>query len=384
MIDQIQRLGCQPPSFCLVDVGVSGGIYEDWRRWGGSLKGLGVDAITEEVERLQREESLSQFKYVAARVSHPNTQPVAHSRTTYALHRTSAYLGATLLLQLGKKKALSSGFVDRCRAWLPAMISGHALEFAKVRDEAIKGSSVPVEANYSNVTDPREDPFYRFYQDRFSRHAPSTTVASRTADLDTLVSEAGLSTVDFLKIDTDGFELDVLLGANQTLATTIGVEVEVQFQGPVHDQANVFCNIDRKLREQGFFLARLEPWSYGRSALPRQFKYQIPAQTVGGPLAWGDALYLREPSGLKSEQAFVELRPEVFKQKLQVLALICDMYDLEDLAAEAILESPQLFEVDNHTMLDFLAAKLFGDGTSYASLVAAFAKNPLALDTTTV
>jgi hypothetical protein len=35
-------------------------------------------------------------------------------------------------------------------------------------------------------------------------------------------------------------------------------------------------------------------------------------------------------------------------------------------------------------MLDFLAAKLFGDGTSYASLVAAFAKNPLALDTTTV
>ena len=53
--------------------------------------------------------------------------------------------------------------------------------------------------------------------------------------------------VDFLKIDTDGSDLEVLLGAERILTSgqILGLLVETQFQGWAHDYSNTFANIDR-------------------------------------------------------------------------------------------------------------------------------------------
>src|SRR5262249_55419818 len=47
--------------------------------------------------------------------------------------------------------------------------------------------------------------------------------------LDTLFSEGRVSQLDFLKVDVEGFEKDVLLGANHLLPNALGVETETNF-----------------------------------------------------------------------------------------------------------------------------------------------------------
>jgi len=111
----------------------------------------------------------------------------------------------------------------------------------------------PLEANYSNVKDPMSDPFFGYYARRFAREeAPRVT--ERVATLDALLSESGIPVVDCLKIDTDGYDFDVLGGAEKTLSNgCLAVEVEIQFHGRISRQSNTFCNIDGFLRERGFY-----------------------------------------------------------------------------------------------------------------------------------
>jgi len=231
----------------------------------------------------------------------------------------------------------------------------------------VRKPNPPFEANYSNVTDPSADPFFAYYLERFGAKR-DPVLATRVADVDALAAEAGLDGVDVLKIDTDGYDFDVLCGATRTLSSCVAVEIEVQFQGPVSDDANVFCNIDRLLRKEGFSLFKLAPVHYARSALPRPFLYDIPANNVAGPLAWGDALYVRDV-GVAPNDATT-------KDKLRSLALVLDIYGLEDAAAEILLSHPDLFGPSARA-LDFLAAKLYGSDISYSDVVTRFCQDPI-------
>jgi hypothetical protein len=179
--------------------------------------------------------------------------------------------------------------------------------------------------------------------------------------------------VDVLKIDTDGYEFDVLRGASKALSSCLVVETEVQFHGPVGPEANVFCNIDAHLRQAGFSLLKLDLAHYGRGALPRPFAYDIPAQTTGGPLAWADALYARDLADPNYEKKFdFAVSPE----RAATLALILDTYELEDMAAELVLAYPGLFGAGkDEGVLDILSTKLHGPNNVYRQSAAAFMRN---------
>lgn len=49
-------------------------------------------------------------------------------------------------------------------------------------------------------------------------HVPRWKVAKQTITLDTLAAERGIATVDLIKLDVQGYELEVLRGASRTLA----------------------------------------------------------------------------------------------------------------------------------------------------------------------
>jgi hypothetical protein len=350
------------PHLHLIDVGVSGGIHHVWREWGNKLVALGLDVLESEIERLRAEERLPLVSYDTVRVSGPGADSARpqETKSNYALHRSAAYLGTTLLSQ-GLTSASQVG-------------SGRFLELWR----KVAGGSFgphPIEANYSNVAEPLADPFFAHYQRLFEDSLGATKNIRYTAKsetLDQIVERLDFPTIDLLKIDTDGYELDVLRGATQTLDRgCLAVEVEVQFHGKTDDQANVFANIDAFLRRRGFTLMKLNTHCYGRSALPRPFVYpELPAQTEGGPIQWGDALYVRDllAEADRGEQA---LRSADCRS-VQIAAMILDIYDLGDAAAELILAFPQCFADEERAFLDVLARRVCGPNVGYEEAIRRF------------
>src|SRR5262245_36381911 len=64
---------------------------------------------------------------------------------------------------------------------------------------------------------------------RFEVPAGQQTRSVTVRRLDTLFAEGLIPQVDFLKVDVEGFEKDVLLGADNLLANALGVETETNF-----------------------------------------------------------------------------------------------------------------------------------------------------------
>jgi len=120
--------------------------------------------------------------------------------------------------------------------------------------------------------------------------------------LDIWAENAGVSVVDFVKLDTQGAELDIFRGGAKTLGTVRALEVEVEFN-PIYESQPLFGNIDQYLRDRGFVLWRLANLAhYSRWRLSSQL--QIPDHvhydsvavkhaTRGGQLFWGNAFYVR-------------------------------------------------------------------------------------------
>lgn len=121
--------------------------------------------------------------------------------------------------------------------------------------------------------------------------------------LDAWLDREGVERVDFLKIDTQGSELQVLKGASGALATAAAVEVEVEFN-PIYLGQPLFSEVDSFLREQGFVLWRLANLAhYGlpggasvyETTETHWFDHPDPATFSGrgGQLFWANAFYVR-------------------------------------------------------------------------------------------
>jgi FkbM family methyltransferase len=141
--------------------------------------------------------------------------------------------------------------------------------------------------------------------DRHPALTAHAEVDRRTVSLDSLdewVAETDGPTPDFLKLDVQGAELDVLRGSERALESVRALEVEVEFQ-PLYRGQPLFADVDAHLRERGFVLWRLRGLRHlaiagaapddlpmGASVLPDQAEL-LPA---GGRLSWGDAIYVRD------------------------------------------------------------------------------------------
>jgi hypothetical protein len=177
--------------------------------------------------------------------------------------------------------------------------------------------------------------------------------------------------VDFLKVDTDGHDIEVILGARNILASgVIGLRVEEQLHGSPHKYANTFSNIDRLLRERGFSLFDLDVYRYSRADLPAPFVYDIPAQTTTGQVSWGEALYLRDLGSPAYESMW---NYEVTAERVMKLAALFDLFELPDCAAELLRNRAHF--LDQSTREGLLDLLVSGEPGAYASLLARFKRD---------
>jgi FkbM family methyltransferase len=128
--------------------------------------------------------------------------------------------------------------------------------------------------------------FLRRYP-QLERFDITRTVRIDADTLDNQLAQQSAADIDFIKIDTQGYELPILRGAAASLACAVGMQIEVAF-APMYRDQPLFADVDTHVRAQGFELFDLEPHYWPRAGVPG----------ARGQLIFGDALYLRPPERL--------------------------------------------------------------------------------------
>ena len=123
------------------------------------------------------------------------------------------------------------------------------------------------------------------YQDA-DRFTVSKVITLQADSLNNLLEKERVTEVDFIKIDTQGSELEILQGASNFLDGIIGLEVEVEFIKIYQDQP-LFPEVDRFIESHGFSLIDMKRTFWKRK--------NADDGSNKGQLVYADALYLKEP-----------------------------------------------------------------------------------------
>jgi FkbM family methyltransferase len=165
---------------------------------------------------------------------------------------------------------------------------------------------------------PQSSSLYEPSTEAIERHPALTAheeIDRRTVTLTTLdewIDETDAPAPDFVKLDIQGAELDVLRSSPHALESVRALEVEVEFQ-PLYRNQPLFADVDAYLREQGFVLWRLRGLRHlaiagaapddilmGFSVLADQAEMQ----PAGGQLSWGDAIYVRDDFAAAAQESW--------------------------------------------------------------------------------
>jgi FkbM family methyltransferase len=302
--------------FRLVDVGCRGGLERRWRAFGDHLEAIGFDPFVAEIERLTAANTHPGIRYVAARVTcrdYDRRFPPALRNDTLAARSNQPFQRVSAVAAL---RRLDTSY-----------------------NQLVLGGGVPL------------------------------ALSDRATTIDDSFDAARRPHVDFLKIDTDGADIEVILGAEETMSAggILGISVEVQFHGPIHDYANTFTNIDRILRQRGFTLFDLHAYRYSRAALPAPFATDLCAHTTSGQILCGQAVYFRDLATDGYERMWSY---EVTAERVMKLACLFDLFELADCAAELLVTRGSVLDPTlRDGLLDLLVT---GEPGSYAAHVQAF------------
>jgi len=131
-----------------------------------------------------------------------------------------------------------------------------------------------------------------------------------------------IESVDFLKLDIQGGELDALRGGQRLLRRAVVVQTEVEFV-PLYEDQPLFAEVDQELRRQGFVFHQFGGLS---GAMFKPFAAQ-PAAGTPTQVLWTDAVYVRD---------FTRLADLDSEQLVRMAVILHQLYQSCDLAAMCI------------------------------------------------
>jgi hypothetical protein len=312
--------------FVLLDAGCSGGIDGVWRIFGEDLVAFGFDPQRSECRRLQQAETRPGVEYVPAFVGLARDHPF-----------------------LARRAQEDRKIKDHFEPWSRLSTA----EAVKLGAKASQQSQ-PIFEDWVSLDD--------------------------IVPLDAFVRDRKLATVDFIKIDVDGTDLDVALSAESITRShqVLGFAIEVNWTGSHLETENSFHNIDRNMRRMGYSLVGATHRTYSRRDLPAPFVYDVLAQTHGGQPIQGDVIYLRDAA---SEHDAAIWGAPLGPHKLLKLLALYEMCRVPDMAAELLNVRRDALSglIDVDRLLDALTPPRDGQPQSYRDYIAAFRADPTML-----
>jgi Methyltransferase FkbM domain len=299
--------------FTLIDIGCGGGLDPAFRAFEPHFRAIGFDPNLGECRRLAAAETNAAVRYVGAFLE---GNPDAEIRKQRGQR---SYVGRNPWARLAVCKSIEVR--DRLLAERTA--------------EQLVRENLWGRAELADVTKPIFLPAY--------------------------VKECGFSDIDFIKIDVDGPDFEILdsMADIFTSAGVLGVGMEVNWVGTDHPSDHAFHNTDRFLRKHGFDLFGLTVRPYAAAALPMRYAIMVPAQNLRGRPLQGDALYLRDLCSPEVPHGFSATREKIIK-----LAGLFDLFQLQDHAAELLVAN----------------AGMIGDVKPYLDLLVTASDVPIAGD----
>jgi FkbM family methyltransferase len=209
--------------FTLIDIGASGGMHRRWARLGDMLTVVGFEPDEKEYVKLQQRDDRVWFKTA-----------LAGQQGKRVLHVTKAQTNTSFLLP-------NRSLLDQLQ-WSPNdSVMGHDI----IADVEVECDAI------DNILESRK------------------------------------IRPDYVKIDTQGSELEILSGGQRLVEDTIMAEIEVEF-APVYEDQPLFADVDAFMRARGFILQDLGNFLYVK---PRGLAGVGGAK---GRMIAADALYIKD------------------------------------------------------------------------------------------
>jgi FkbM family methyltransferase len=166
--------------------------------------------------------------------------------------------------------------------------------------------------------------------------------------LDEFCQQEKVAAVDFIKLDTQGSELEILRGGDKILDRVFGIAVEVEFS-PLYAGQPLFGDIDAYLTSKGFSLFDLN-----RHWWKRTTEHSIESR---GQVMFADAIYLRDPALSSSPSYWDNLQSD--SSGIERIVALSSVLGYSDFAL---------------ALLNHFKNTAFIDGTSFEALSAKYVR----------
>ena len=137
-----------------------------------------------------------------------------------------------------------------------------------------------------------------------------------TITLDNFISKNSIDNLDFIKIDTQGSELDIFNGGKNSLKNVVKIICEVEFV-PIYEDQPLFGDVNKFLNENGFMFNKFLGLS-GRALKPLILNKDL---NKASQHMWSDAVFIKN----------IEVIQNLSDEKLLKLSILSAAYFSMDL-----------------------------------------------------
>ncbi|MDC3007638.1 FkbM family methyltransferase [Candidatus Pelagibacter sp.] len=138
-----------------------------------------------------------------------------------------------------------------------------------------------------------------------------------TITLDNFISKNSIDNLDFIKIDTQGSELDIFNGGKNSLKNVVKIICEVEFV-PIYEDQPLFGDVNKFLNENGFMFNKFLGLS-GRALKPLILNKDL---NKASQHMWSDAVFIKN----------IEVIQNLSDDKLLKLSILSAAYFSMDLS----------------------------------------------------